>query len=575
MKPQYCALRPCKLHLYLLGIALVWTIGSTAESPLTDFVQLNDEQYSWTIQKVETHGELTFVVIDLQSLEWLSPEQVNRPQWQHWLELYIPTQAKSDIALLYVGGGRNGRPAPEFENSLEASIATQTQSVVGLLGQVPNQKLIFNDDSIERREDRLLAHAWTQFNKHDDPHWIPLLPMVKSVVRAMDAISELTASEEVDSPSVSKFVITGGSKRGWTTWLSATVDERIVAIVPAVFDALNSVRSMEHHFQAYGYWSHAIADYFAEGILGDIDATQTDKFFQIADPYSYLDRLTVPKYSINATGDEFFLLDSTQFYWNELKGEKFLRYVPNSDHSLEHTDVIESIAAFHWLIQNSQPLPSFDWDWTDPETVKIDQIRGQVSKISLWQAHNPYARDFRLLRKKDSIEARGPAWHSEIVFEHESETDEVGASLVFEFEANDSGWYAHMVEIEFDIGFRFPLKLTTTVSISPADLPFADKKYNGPRHLTFNCPEIEDSDIPSSVLEFLKNSFKSTFTQHVVHKGRDYFCWQPNQDPRLEGALLVGFLETKGYRDCIIQLESGPGPTLPPGSGLTSDSDSN
>lgn len=561
--------------MYLIGIALAWTIGNTAESRLTDFVHLNDEHYSWSIQKVETHDELTYVVIDLKSLAWLSSEQVNRPQWQHWLELYIPKQAKSDIALLYVGGGRNGRPAPEFSDSLEASIALQTQSVVGLLGQVPNQKLIFNNDSIERREDRLLAHAWTQFNKHNDPHWIPLLPMVKSVVRAMDAITEITASEEVESPSINEFVITGGSKRGWTTWLSAATDERIVAIVPAVFDALNSVRSMEHHFQAYGYWSHAIADYFAEGILGDIDAVQAEQFFQIADPYSYLDQLTVPKYSINATGDEFFLLDSTQFYWNELKGEKFLRYVPNSDHSLEHTDVIESIAAFHWLIQNSQPLPSFEWDWTDPETVKIDQIRGQVSKVSLWQAHNPYARDFRLLRKKDSTEAQGPTWHQEIVFEYESEADKVGESLVFEFETQDSGWYAHMVELEFDIGFRFPLKLTTTVTISPTDLPFADKEFNGTRHLTFNCPEIEDSELTSTVLKFLKNSFNSTFAQHVVHEGRDYFCWQPSQDPRIEGALLVGFLETKGYRDCIIQLEAGPGPTLPPESSATTVNGSN
>ena len=563
------------LSLYLLVIVLTAGTGSTAESSLTDFVKLEDEHYSWTIQKVETHGDLTFVVIDLKSLAWLSPEQVNRPQWQHWLELYIPKQAKSDIALLYIGGGRNGRPAPEFENSLEATIALETHSVVGLLGQVPNQKLIFNEDSIERREDRLLAHAWTQFNSHNDPQWIPLLPMVKSVVRALDAISEVTASEEIDSPDISKFVVTGGSKRGWTSWLSAVADERIVAIVPAVFDALNSARSMEHHFKAYGYWSHAIADYFAEGLLGSIDAAQAEKFFQIADPYQYLDQLTLPKFSINATGDEFFLLDSTQFYWNDLKGAKYLRYVPNSDHSLEHTDAIESIVTFHWLVQNSQPIPSFHWDWKDSATVEIDQIRGQVMEISLWSAHNANARDFRLLRKKDSIEAQGPVWQEEIVFKYENEDDLVNTPIVLEFESDGPGWHAHLVEVEFDVGFEYPLKLTSTVSVSPTDLPFADKEYTGTRHLTFNCPQIEDSEIPTKVLEYLKDSFKSTFTQHVLHNGRDYFCWQPKQDPRLEGALFVGFLETKGYRECIVQLEAGAGPTLPPVFSSNSDSGTN
>ena len=575
MNPILQTWNSLKFLLYLLVITVTGAVGSTTESLLTEYVKLEDENYSWKIQKIETHGDLTFAVIDLKSLEWLSAEQVNRPQWQHWLELYIPKQAKSEIALLYVGGGRNGRPAPEFENSLEATIAQQTQSVVGLLGQVPNQKLIFNEDAIERREDRLLAHAWTQFNAHNDPHWIPLLPMVKSVVRALDAITEITASKQIVSPQIKKFVVTGGSKRGWTSWLSAVADERIVAIVPAVFDALNSVRSMEHHFKAYGYWSHAIADYFAEGLLGTIDATQAEKFFQIADPYRYLDQLTVPKFSINATGDEFFLLDSTQFYWDDLKGAKFLRYVPNSDHSLQHTDVVESIATFHWLIQNARPLPSFEWDWSDAATVELDQFSGQVSKISMWRAHNPTARDFRLLRKKDSFEAQGPIWYEEVVYGSANEGELSTAPLVLEFDSDGPGWHAHMVEVEFDVGFQYPLKLTTTVSISPTTLPFAEKEYSGTRHLTFNCPKSTDSEVPPKVLEFLANSFKTTFSQHVVHNDRDYFCWQPKQDPRLEGALLVSFLETNGYRDCIIQLEAGAGPTLPPLPDSSSNSPTN
>ena len=575
MHPIHPTLTVFRFLLYGLVFAVTGAVGSTADSLLTEYIELKDDSYSWKIQKVETHGDLTFAVIDLKSLEWLSPEQVNRTQWQHWLELYIPKQAESEIALLYVGGGRNGRPAPEFENSLEATIALQTQSVVGLLGQVPNQKLIFNADSIERREDRLLAHAWTQFNAHDDPHWIPLLPMVKSVVRALDAITEITASEELESPQIKEFVVTGGSKRGWTSWLSAVADERIIAIVPAVFDALNSARSMEHHFKAYGYWSHAIVDYFAEGLLGTIDASQADKFFQIADPYRYLDQLTIPKFSVNATGDEFFLLDSTQFYWDDLKGAKYLRYVPNSDHSLEHTDVIESIAAFHWLIQNSLPLPSFEWNWTNSATVEIDQIRGQVSKVSMWRAHNPVARDFRLLRKKDSIEAQGPTWHQKLIFANENEEELNANPLVLEFDSDGPGWHAHMVEIEFDVGFQYPLKLTTTVSISPTALPFAEKEYSGTRHVTFNCPKSADSEVPSKVLEFLTDSFNSTFTQHVVHDDRDYFCWHPKQDPRLEGVLFAGFLQTNGYRDCIIQLEAGVGPTLPPISSSTSDDATN
>ena len=67
----------------------------------------------------------------------------------------------------------------------------------------------------------------------------------------------------------------------------------------------------------------------------------------IEDPYSYRDRLTMPKYLVNATGDQFFLPDSSQFYFDGLKGEKYLRYVPNSEHSMRGTDAAENVQAFY------------------------------------------------------------------------------------------------------------------------------------------------------------------------------------------------------------------------------------
>ena len=42
----------------------------------------------------------------------------------------------------------------------------------------------------------------------------------------------------------------------------------------------------------------------------------------------------MPKFMVYAAGDQFFLPDSSRFYFDDLKGEKYLRYVPNTDHSL-------------------------------------------------------------------------------------------------------------------------------------------------------------------------------------------------------------------------------------------------
>lgn len=55
------------------------------------------------------------------------------------------------------------------------------------------------------------------------------------------------------------FVIAGGSKRGWTTWLTGAVDRatqqpRVKMIVPIVYDELDFVRNIHHHFRAYGDW---------------------------------------------------------------------------------------------------------------------------------------------------------------------------------------------------------------------------------------------------------------------------------------------------------------------------------
>ena len=41
---------------------------------------------------------------------------------------------------------------------------------------------------------------------------------------------------------------------------------------------------------------------------------------------AYVDRLTMPKLLINTGGDEFFLPDDNHYFWNDLPGEKFVRY---------------------------------------------------------------------------------------------------------------------------------------------------------------------------------------------------------------------------------------------------------
>ena len=113
---------------------------------------------------------------------------------------------------------------------------------------VPNQPLVLNSDGKPRSEDDLLAYGWVKFMDTGDPLWIPRLPMVKSAVRAMDTVTALLASEQGGKADVKTFVVAGGSKRGWTTWLTGAVDKRVVAIVPIVIDVVNVQACSINHF---------------------------------------------------------------------------------------------------------------------------------------------------------------------------------------------------------------------------------------------------------------------------------------------------------------------------------------
>ncbi len=121
----------------------------------------------------------------------------------------------------------------------------------------------------------------------------------------------------------------GDPSEGWTTWLTGALDKRVVAIAPIVIDVLNVRKSMEHHFAAYGFWAPSVGDYVAHSLMQRMEHPRIQELYQLVDPYYYRHRLTMPKFVLNAAGDQFFLPDSSQFYWNDLRGEKYLRYVPN------------------------------------------------------------------------------------------------------------------------------------------------------------------------------------------------------------------------------------------------------
>lgn len=426
---------------------------------LDRYVATPDPAYKWhTVTNVTLAGGVVLSQIHMTSQTWLTAAEVDRPEWRHWLNIYRPPEVAHPTAFLMISGGNNRSELPPKPGAELAMIALSTKSVIVELKQVPSEPLVFTGDGQSRSEDEILAFGWAKYLKTGDERWIARLPMAKSAVRAMDTVTAFCATPAGGSQKVDTFVVAGGSKRGWTTWATAEVDKRVVAIAPIVIDVLNLEPSFVHHWRAYGFWAPAIDDYVNEGAMDWPGTPEYAALRKIEDPFEYRDRLTLPKLIINACGDQFFLPDSSQFYFSELKGPKFLRYVPNADHSLKGSDAYETLTAWHHVNLNKIPVPQFTWTHPTPGSVKL-ALTDRPRKVKLWQATNPKARDFR-------IETLGAKWKStELTPDAEGN---VSASIT----APAAGYTAFMVECTYDVGTLVPLKLTTDVQVIPDTYPF-------------------------------------------------------------------------------------------------------
>ncbi|MCF6285947.1 MAG: PhoPQ-activated pathogenicity-related family protein, partial [Candidatus Hydrogenedentes bacterium] len=88
----------------LLGILLITlslpSVAATDQHPLLSYVQQQDDSFRWE-KKATIIGEgYTAHVIDLHSQRWLTRDEVDRTEWQHWLTIVVPDRILYDKALL-------------------------------------------------------------------------------------------------------------------------------------------------------------------------------------------------------------------------------------------------------------------------------------------------------------------------------------------------------------------------------------------------------------------------------------------------------------------------------------------
>lgn len=458
--------------LFCAFVVGVLSPGASATA-LDDYVAAVDASYGWTLGVTTPGAGYTDYQILMDSQTWSPPGGTDQPLWSHYLIITVPGTVSSTTGLLWINGGTKFN-APSTNDGGVHDFAQMTSSVIALLYQVPNQPLTFLDDpeSKVRTEDDQIAYAWRKYLDTGNTLWLSRLPMTKAAVRAMDTITAFCASAAGGSHTVNQFAVTGASKRGWTTWTTAAVDTRVVGIAPMVIDLLNIVPSFEHHFDALGYYQPAVHDYQDQDIMSDFRSPEFQALLDEVGPYTYRGRYDMPKFIYNSAQDEFFLPDSSQFYYDRLTGEKRLSYAVNTGHGLSD---LQRMGVWYYTLTQGIARPEISWVKKDDGSLEIQTVTGTPFEVNLLESSVQAERDF-------NYSEYGALYGSTPL--SESAPGEYTASVA----VPANGYKAFLVEFKYDVGLgqSMPFVITTEVSVVPDVLPY------GPQYQLGSATELLD-----------------------------------------------------------------------------------
>jgi PhoPQ-activated pathogenicity-related protein len=382
----------CVVALFSKAQTAIIPSVTTPQNALSRYLNNGDNTYKWEVKDSYNLEDVTVYSILLTSQKW------REYSWTHQLSVIVPKENKHDGALLFITGGSiNKEGLPNWSDKGDglvrsfSAIAKENSAVVAVLKQTPNQPL-YGDLT----EDALISYTLHNYKKDGDYSWPLLFPMVKSAKSAMDAVQDF--SKQKLRHTINRFVVSGASKRGWTTWLTGAVDKRVTAIAPMVIDMLNMPVSMNYQIKVWKDYSIQIEDYVKLGLVQDLGTSGSNDLTTMIDPYSYRKALTMPKMIVMGTNDEYWPIDNIKNYYDSIPGQNLIHYVPNVGHGLgDGKEAMTTLSSFFGLTMSKSSYPVCIWKSSQTDKgVKVN-IKTTVDKlidVTLWRADSPDL-DFR------------------------------------------------------------------------------------------------------------------------------------------------------------------------------------
>ena len=420
-----------RLCVRLFSITVFLVVAGTARADLFEYVKKADPEYAWKVVSKSETPDGTVYDLHLVSQVW------HGIKWEHQLQVYLPKDVKPTTTMFLWNQGGKANKGTVAEGM---SLAKKMNAPVAFLFGIPNQPLFEG----KLTEDKLIAETFVRYLKTKDENWPLLFPMVKSLVRAMDALQAFAKEEW--KIEVTHFVVAGGSKRGWTTWLTAAADARVKALAPCVFDTLNMAAQLPHQLKSYGRYSDMIADYTKRGLVPMPDTPEAKRLWAMVDPWVQRAKIKQPKMIINGTNDPYWTQDALNLYWNDLQGDKWVLYVPNAGHNLvqkhdginilpDMTRAGNTLAAFARHQIHDVPMPKLKW-----------QHEGKSPKLTLKVEADPAPKAARVWSaQSETTDFRQAKWADRPL-------EVNGKTITVEMETPSQGFVAFFAEMEYEIG---------------------------------------------------------------------------------------------------------------------------
>jgi PhoPQ-activated pathogenicity-related protein len=311
--------------MVLLSVIAAMAI-SPAPTELGTYLVAEKSGFAWSI----AHQSAERTDLSMASGTW------HGTNWHHSVVLVHPEhEDRRKTAILIITGG----PTDERDVAEARDLARRSHLPVAVLFDIPNQPIE------GRREDDLIAWSFQQYLSTGDATWPVLFPMVRATVRAMDTLVD--ATRKTPNP-IRKFVVTGASKRGWTTWLTGALkDRRVVGIAPVVFDFLNFPAQLKHQNELWGKPSERMSDYTEKGLDQIVSTPEGQRLVRMMDPYSYRANFKVPTLIVVGANDPYWATDAQSLYYKDLPQTKSLLVLPNEGHTFNDKEAyLATLAAF-------------------------------------------------------------------------------------------------------------------------------------------------------------------------------------------------------------------------------------